>query len=105
MPAESQMEGKLVAFAKSLGYLSFKFTSPSQAGVPDRCFINLVGGVLFMETKAPGKKPTPIQMRMLKKLRNQGVAAGWTNNLEKGKKMLEEFHRHGTLFFNCAYPV
>ena len=89
MAAESNIEKKAVAHAKSLGMLCFKFTCPSQAGVPDRCFISRTGAVLFLEFKAPGKKPTPIQLRMLEKLRAQGVAAGWTDTLSESMMMLD----------------
>lgn len=104
MPAESNIEKKAAAYAKSLGMLCFKFTCPSQAGVPDRCFISRTGAVLFLEFKAPGKKLTPIQLRMLEKLRAQGVAAGWVDSFTNALAMLADFH-HSPGTFNDIYDL
>lgn len=65
---ESVIENKAVQFAKANGILTYKFTSPSSRGVPDRIFLR-EGHVLFIEFKAPGKKPTALQIRELKRIR------------------------------------
>lgn len=84
---ESTIEKKLVAYAKAKGCLTFKFTSPSVKGVPDRVFIHN-GATLFLELKAPGKKPTPLQMAMIQKLRDQGVPCWWTDDVDIGRIMI-----------------
>ena len=58
---EKHIEAALVARVKALGGMAEKFTSPSKRSVPDR-LVTLPGGrIVFVECKAPGKKPTPAQ--------------------------------------------
>ena len=60
---ERDVERALVRRVKALGGTCEKFTSPTKRSVPDR-IITLPGGVIiFVEVKAPGKKPTPLQER------------------------------------------
>jgi Holliday junction resolvase len=66
---EKDIEAKVVEWAKKNGWLTFKFVSPSQRGVPDRIFIK-DGFIVFIEFKAPGKKPTQLQAHMIRKLRD-----------------------------------
>jgi len=55
---ERDIERALVARVESLGGVAEKFTSPAKRSVPDR-LVTLPGGVIiFVELKAPGKKPT-----------------------------------------------
>ena len=43
------------------GWACKKFSGPKKKGIPD-CVITAPGGtVLYVEMKAPGKKPTPLQ--------------------------------------------
>lgn len=58
---ESKLEQKLIAHIKKLGGIAYKFTSPNRRGVPDRLCVMPNGRVLFVELKAPGKAPTPLQ--------------------------------------------
>lgn len=58
---EKTIEAALVKRVKALGGMAEKFTSPSKRSVPDR-LVTLPGGrIIFVELKAPGKKPTPKQ--------------------------------------------
>lgn len=58
---ERQIEEALCCRVKSLGGMCEKFTSPARRSVPDR-IVTLPGGrVIFVELKAPGKKPTRAQ--------------------------------------------
>jgi hypothetical protein len=103
MAAESQIEKKASAHYKALGHLTFKFTSPSQAGVPDRLFIHPKRGfTLYLEFKAPGKKPTPLQLRMIENLRKRGVPCWWVDNLTRAISMLADFI-HSPEKFNEIY--
>lgn len=90
--SESTIESKACHYARGMGFMCLKFTSPSQKGVPDRVFISRAGAVLFMEFKREGEKPAPLQMRMLEKLRAQNVAAGWVDNLDDARDMLLQFN-------------
>ena len=60
---ERDIEKALVAKVKSLGGTAEKFTSPNRRSVPDRIVILPGGMIIFVELKAPGKKPTEAQSR------------------------------------------
>lgn len=68
---ERHLEQRLKVSVEALGGLCWKFTSPGTAGVPDRICLH-DGRVVFVELKAPGKKPRPIQQRRIQQLREQG---------------------------------
>ena len=60
---EREVENALVRRVKKLGGTCEKFASPGRRSVPDR-LVTLPGGKLvFVELKAPGKKPTGKQLR------------------------------------------
>lgn len=60
---ERDIEKALVARVKAIGGTAEKFTSPNRRSVPDR-IVTLPGGqIVFVELKAPGKKPTDAQAR------------------------------------------
>lgn len=87
---EKDIEGKVVKFAKSLGCLVYKFTSPSQRSVPDRLFIMPGGrGCFFIEFKRLGLKPTPAQEVEIAKIRRQGVYVGVIDNVNAGKATVQ----------------
>ena len=60
---ESEIEKKVSNYAKTQGWLSYKFVSPSNRGVPDRIYLK-AGKCIFIEFKAPKKKPTKLQDKM-----------------------------------------
>ena len=60
---EKQIERSVCEYAKSIGFLVYKFTSPERAAVPDRMFITPKGKVFFIEFKREGAKVTPAQAR------------------------------------------
>lgn len=60
---ESKIERALRLKVKAMGGLCEKFTSPGKRSVPDR-IVTLPGGrIIFVEIKANGKLPTPLQVR------------------------------------------
>lgn len=68
---EQHIEAVLKARIEALGGLCWKLVCPGTTGVPDR--ICMVGGrVVFVEVKAPGEKPRPIQNLRIQQLRNLG---------------------------------
>jgi len=69
---EKEVEAYLVRQCYARGWLCYKFSSPSNRAVTDRLII-LPGRVVFVECKAPGKKPTKQQQWMHKKLRRHGA--------------------------------
>lgn len=58
---EKAVEEYLRKRVRAAGGLAYKFTSPGNAGVPDRIVMLPGGMVVFIELKAPGKKPSPLQ--------------------------------------------
>jgi hypothetical protein len=81
MSLESTLESAVVRYCKTWGVLTYKFVSPSNRGVPDRIFIGAHGDVAFLELKAPGKEPTPLQLHNIEKFRARGVAIDHADNL------------------------
>ena len=68
---ERQIEQRLVTETRKRGGMALKFVSPSFAGMPDRLILLPDGKMAFVEVKAPGKKPCPLQVKrhaMLRKL-------------------------------------
>ncbi len=61
---EREIEKKVKDYAKSKGWLTYKWVSPQNRGVPDSIFIK-DGNVVFIEFKAPGKKPTKLQQKTI----------------------------------------
>ena len=71
---EKTIETYLCERAKALGGKAWKWTSPGSSGVPDR-MVTLPGArIVFVETKAPGKKSRPLQRKVQADLRRLGFA-------------------------------
>lgn len=69
---ESQLEQKLVSHITKLGGIAYKFSSPNRRSVPDRLCVMPNGRVFFVELKAEGKEPTPLQRHEHETLRALG---------------------------------
>jgi hypothetical protein len=68
---EKEIEQQYVNLIKAKGGIALKFVCPGFAGMPDRIILLPGGEMYFVEFKAPGKKPRPLQLsrhRMLRKL-------------------------------------
>lgn len=68
---EKTIEQKLVKTVKSMGGICPKWVAPGFDGVPDRIVLLPRGKIGFVEVKAPGEKPRPLQKArhgMLKRL-------------------------------------
>lgn len=68
---EKTIEQKFRKAVRGAGGLALKFTSPGLDGMPDRLALLPGGRMAFVEVKAPGKKPRPLQLarhRMLRRL-------------------------------------
>lgn len=65
---EKSVEARLRDGVKALGGVAYKWSSPGNAGVPDRIVV-LPGGVVhFVELKREDGKPTKMQQRQLARL-------------------------------------
>jgi hypothetical protein len=68
---EKIIEQKLAAAVKKAGGMALKFVSPGFDGMPDRIVLLPDEHIAFVEVKAPGKKPRPLQLarhRLMRKL-------------------------------------
>lgn len=70
--SERHIEHTLVKAIETRGGLCWKFTSPSMAGVPDRLALLPNGRHGFIEVKAPGQQPRPLQHHRLTQLAHLG---------------------------------
>lgn len=65
----------------------FKFTSPSNIGVPDRIFIKN-GVVIFIEFKQKNKKPSKIQKFIIDKIIKNKINCFVVDDVEEGINLM-----------------
>ena len=85
---ESKLEKASVKRAVELGWVSYKWSSVSQRGVPDRIFLKENLKIIFVEFKAPGKKPTKLQAHILSLLSKFGFKAYCIDNMEDFERVI-----------------
>lgn len=73
---------------EAIGGLCWKFTSPGTAGVPDRICIHR-GRVIFVELKAPGRLPRPIQRRRIQQLTDHGMDVIIVDSIKGAKEVAD----------------
>lgn len=86
---ERDIEKYLREQVKTAGGRAYKFVSPGSAGVPDRLVLFPEGRAFFVELKAPGKKPTALQMVQGDKIKK----LGFTVEVIDSKKGVDDFIR------------
>ena len=72
MAKERIIEQKLVQAVNERGGICPKLTSPGFDGMPDRIVLLPRGRMAFVEVKAPGEKPRPLQKARHRLLRGLG---------------------------------
>lgn len=87
---EKVVEEALVKAVKCRGGLALKLTSSSWVGIPDRLVLLPQGSLGFVEVKAPGKVPRPLQVRRLEQLKNLGFKVYVLDSLEKIEGVLDD---------------
>ena len=92
---ESFIEEKLTKAVNQNGGVCWKFTSPGTAGVPDRVILMPKGQIAFVEVKAPGEKPRPLQLSRHKLLRRLGFKVYVLDALEDIEKIISEVKDYG----------
>lgn len=70
---ERTLERKLRLAVQGAGGWALKWTSPGQAGVPDRVCLFPGGRVVFVEMKAPGGRVSAVQARVHLRMREMGM--------------------------------
>jgi len=86
---ERQLEKAIKDTALKLGYLTYKFTSPSNCGVPDRIFINPHGYVFFIEFKSKTGKVTALQSKVFEDIGKNKVDVFIMNDIEQATRLLK----------------
>lgn len=84
---ESTIEAYLKRRVKDAGGLARKWVSPGRTSVPDQIVMFPGARISFVELKAPGKKPTPAQVREHTFLRN----CGFTVHVLDSHEAVDEF--------------
>ena len=69
---EKEIEKKLTQMVKKAGGICPKLVSPGVDGMPDRMVRLPNGRICFVEVKAPGEKPRPLQLSRHRLLRQLG---------------------------------
>ena len=69
---ESEIERFFIKECKRKGWLPLKLVSPSMVGLPDRIVLFPGGKVSFVELKAEGEKPRPLQKAVHRLLEGLG---------------------------------
>ena len=70
--SEKTIEQKLVQAVKAVGGIAPKLVCPGYSGLPDRIVLLPGGKVAFVEVKAMGCKPRPLQLHRHETLRRLG---------------------------------
>lgn len=81
---ESEIEKKTCDYAKGLGYLTYKFISPNNRGVPDRIFMKN-GKCFFIEFKVKGEKPSKMQQKVIEKMKSHKIMCFVVNSFNRGR--------------------
>lgn len=87
---EKDIESKLVAEAKKRGCIPVKLLSANYNGLPDRLILSPGEKCGFIELKAPGKKPRPLQLKRHAQLRSLGFKVYVVDGIEQIKEVLDE---------------
>lgn len=87
---EKQIEQKLVRAVKAAGGIALKFISPGYDGMPDRLVLLPRGKVAFVEVKAMGCQPRPLQIRRHVLLRRLGFLVYVLDDEERIGGILDE---------------
>jgi len=87
---EREVEKALVHQVRKAGGIAPKLTSPANAGMPDRLVILPQGKVCFIEVKAPGKKPRPLQLRQMQRLTQLGCTVRVIDHPNQIQELIHE---------------
>ena len=87
---EKEIEQKLTSAVRQIGGICPKFVSPGFDGMPDRIVLLPEGKIGFVEVKAPGKKPRPLQAARHRLLRRLGFKVYVLDDPEQIGGILDE---------------
>lgn len=87
---EKEIEKKLTQMVKQAGGIYPKLVSPGTDGMPDRMVLLPGGCIGFVEVKAPGEKPRPLQLARHRLLRSLGFPVYVLDDAEQIGGILDE---------------
>ena len=87
---EKEIEKKLRLAVKQVGGICLKLVSPGFDGMPDRMVLLPNERRGFVEVKAPGEKPRPLQLSRHRLLRRLGFRVYVLDNAEQIGGILDE---------------
>lgn len=87
---ENVIERQLAMAVKKMGGMAVKFVSPGLDGVPDRIVLLPDRKIAFVELKAPGKKPRPLQEKRRRQLEALGFPVYVIDGVEQIGGVLDE---------------
>lgn len=87
---EKIIEQHLVKAVKNSGGIALKLVCPGFDGMPDRLVLLPRGKIGFVEVKAPGKEPRPLQVARHGLLRRLGFKVYVLDNPEQIGGILDE---------------
>lgn len=92
MTPEGRLLKKVIAFARSQGghVVRLTFARGVSAGWPDVLLLFPRGQSLFVELKAPGQRPTPLQEHRIAVLYELGFKATWADSFDKARSAILE---------------
>ncbi|MCL6598978.1 MAG: VRR-NUC domain-containing protein [Alicyclobacillus macrosporangiidus] len=85
------METYLRDRVKALGGRAYKFVSPGNAGVPDRLVLLPGARAVFVELKAPGRRPTQLQVVQQQRIATLGFDVRVVDSLEGVDELIREY--------------
>lgn len=89
---EKNVESYLVREIEKINGQAYKFNS-TKSGMPDRIVLLPGGRIIFVETKAPGGKPRPLQRKRIKDLQKLGFWVEVIDTIEKVNMFVERVRR------------
>lgn len=87
---ESRLEHRLKREIKKRGGKALKFTSPGEAGMPDRLILLPGGRAVFVEMKAPRKALRSLQRKRAEELRAMGFSVYCLDSVAAIEKFITE---------------
>lgn len=88
---EGAIENYMREIAESMGFLFYKFQSPSQNGVPDRVAIGY-GHTIFIELKkSEDEEPRPLQQSVINRMIDHGAEVFVIGSKEDAYNLLKAY--------------
>lgn len=87
---ENVIERHFAMAVKKMGGIAAKFVSPGLDGVPDRIVLLPGKKIAFVELKAPGRKPRPLQEKRKRQLEELGFSVYVIDGMEQIGGVLDD---------------